>query len=161
MSALFSPITLSGLTLENRIVVSPMCQYSADDGSANDWHLAHLGTLSAGGAGLLVVEATAVSREGRITHGDLGLYGDANEKALERVVAAVAQPRGGCSALPPGDTPHAQRCTRYVSRTRGAPGAEAPRTHNTSHLKRAGILATSRPLPDHATARGGGPGGAW
>lgn len=87
MSVLFSPITLNGLTLQNRIVVSPMCQYSAEDGSANDWHLAHLGTLSAGGAGLLVVEATAVSREGRITHGDLGLYDDANEKALERVVA--------------------------------------------------------------------------
>lgn len=87
MSALFSPITLRGLTLANRIAVSPMCQYSAEDGSANAWHLAHLGTLSAGGAGLLVVEATAVSAEGRITHGDLGLYSEANEDALAQVVA--------------------------------------------------------------------------
>ncbi|WP_157014677.1 NADH:flavin oxidoreductase/NADH oxidase [Mesorhizobium xinjiangense] len=87
MSALFSPITLQGLTLANRIVVSPMCQYSAEDGSATDWHLAHLGTLSASGAGLLVVEATAVEREGRISHGDLGLYDDANEEALARILA--------------------------------------------------------------------------
>lgn len=87
MSALFSPITLGDLTLENRIAVSPMCQYSADDGSATDWHLQHLGTLAASGAALLVVEATAVEEAGRITHGDLGLYSDENEKALARVLA--------------------------------------------------------------------------
>ncbi|WEX09800.1 NADH:flavin oxidoreductase/NADH oxidase [Chelativorans sp. AA-79] len=86
MSALFSPFTLKELTLANRIVVSPMCQYSAEDGSATDWHLAHLGTLSASGAGALIVEATAVEREGRITHGDLGLYNDANEEALARIL---------------------------------------------------------------------------
>ncbi|WP_127599141.1 NADH:flavin oxidoreductase/NADH oxidase [Nitratireductor alexandrii] len=87
MSALFSPITLRGLTLANRIAVSPMCQYSAVDGAATDWHLAHLGTLSASGAGLLVVEATAVEPEGRITHGDLGLYDEASEDALARIVS--------------------------------------------------------------------------
>jgi NADPH2 dehydrogenase len=86
-SALFSPIKLAGLELPNRIVVSPMCQYSADDGCANDWHLAHLGMLANSGAGLLVVEATHVERIGRITHGCLGLYSDANEAALARVVA--------------------------------------------------------------------------
>ncbi|MBW3097471.1 NADH:flavin oxidoreductase/NADH oxidase [Pseudohoeflea sp. DP4N28-3] len=86
-TSLFSPLRLKKLELENRIVVSPMCQYSAEDGSATDWHLQHLGTLSASGAGLLVVEATAVSAEGRISHGDLGLYSDANEQALGRVVA--------------------------------------------------------------------------
>ena len=86
-SALFSPIKLADLDLPNRIVVAPMCQYSADDGCANDWHLTHLGMLANSGAGLLVVEATHVERQGRITHGCLGLYNDANEAALARVVA--------------------------------------------------------------------------
>jgi NADPH2 dehydrogenase len=86
-STLFSPIKLADLELSNRIVVSPMCQYSADDGCANDWHLTHLGMLANAGAGLLVVEATHVERRGRITHGCLGLYSDANEAALARVVA--------------------------------------------------------------------------
>jgi 2,4-dienoyl-CoA reductase-like NADH-dependent reductase (Old Yellow Enzyme family) len=84
---LFSPITIGGLTLANRIAVSPMCQYSAVDGSASDWHLQHLGSLSLSGAGVLVVEATAVEPQGRITPSCLGLYSDANEAALERVVA--------------------------------------------------------------------------
>jgi 2,4-dienoyl-CoA reductase-like NADH-dependent reductase (Old Yellow Enzyme family) len=87
MSALFSPIRLADLGLDNRIVVSPMCQYSADDGCANDWHLTHLGMLANSGASLLVLEATGVERSGRITHGCLGLYSDACEAALERVVA--------------------------------------------------------------------------
>jgi 2,4-dienoyl-CoA reductase-like NADH-dependent reductase (Old Yellow Enzyme family) len=85
-SALFSPIRLADLELANRIVVAPMCQYSADDGAATDWHMTHLGMLANSGAGLLVVEATHVERHGRITHGCLGLYSDACEAALERVV---------------------------------------------------------------------------
>ena len=89
MPRLFEPITLRGLTLPNRIMVSPMCQYSALDGSATDWHLAHLGSLALSGAGLLCVEATAVTAEGRITTGDLGLYSDRNERALARVVEAI------------------------------------------------------------------------
>jgi 2,4-dienoyl-CoA reductase-like NADH-dependent reductase (Old Yellow Enzyme family) len=89
MSRLFEPITLRGLTLPNRIMVSPMCQYSAVDGSATDWHVAHLGSLALSGAGLLCVEATAVTAEGRITPGDLGLYSDDNERALARVVATI------------------------------------------------------------------------
>jgi NADPH2 dehydrogenase len=86
-SALFSPIKLADLDLDNRIVVSPMCQYSADDGSATDWHVSHLGMLANSGASLLVVEATGVERRGRITHGCLGLYSDDNEAALARVIA--------------------------------------------------------------------------
>ncbi len=86
-SALFTPFRLADLELPNRIVVSPMCQYSADDGCANDWHLAHLGMLANSGAALVVVEATHVERHGRITHGCMGLYSDANEAALARVVA--------------------------------------------------------------------------
>jgi 2,4-dienoyl-CoA reductase-like NADH-dependent reductase (Old Yellow Enzyme family) len=85
-SALFSPIRLAGLELANRIVVAPMCQYSADDGVGNDWHMTHLGMLANSGAGMLVIEATHVERRGRITHGCLGLYSDACEAALERVV---------------------------------------------------------------------------
>jgi len=86
-SHLFSPITIGGVTLRNRIAVSPMCQYSAEGGSATDWHLQHLGSLSLSGAGLLILEATAVEAAGRITPACLGLYSDANEAALERVVA--------------------------------------------------------------------------
>ena len=89
MSLLFSPLTLRGLTLENRIVVSPMCMYSAEEGSATDWHLVHLGQFAAAGPGLIFVEATAVSPEGRITIHDLGLYSDANEAALGRAVSVA------------------------------------------------------------------------
>lgn len=85
-SALFTPIRLAGTELSNRIAVSPMCQYSAHDGCASDWHMTHLGMLANSGAGLVVVEATAVERRGRITHGDLGLYDDACEAALARVI---------------------------------------------------------------------------
>ena len=87
-SALFSPARLNGLDLPNRIVVSPMCQYSAEDGSASDWHMMHLGMLSNSGAGLLIIEATGVEPAGRITPGCLGLYSDENEQALKRVVDA-------------------------------------------------------------------------
>jgi 2,4-dienoyl-CoA reductase-like NADH-dependent reductase (Old Yellow Enzyme family) len=86
--ALFSPIQLGGLTLANRLVVAPMCQYSAEDGSATPWHLMHLGSLANSGAGLLILEATAVERRGRITHGCLGLYTDENERALAPVLDA-------------------------------------------------------------------------
>jgi len=84
---LFDPIALSGLTLPNRIVVSPMCQYSADAGCATDWHLIHWGQLLLSGAGMLTIEATAVTAEGRITPGCLGLYDDATEQALAATLA--------------------------------------------------------------------------
>ena len=87
MSRLFTPLTIGGVALANRIAVSPMCQYSAVDGSATDWHAQHLGSLSLSGAGLLIFEATAVEAAGRITPGCLGLYSDANEAALEPVLA--------------------------------------------------------------------------
>lgn len=89
MSALFQPLTIGLLELANRIVVAPMCQYSAEEGTAGDWHMIHLGQLAISGAGLLILEATAVSAEGRITPTDLGLYSDANEAGLARVIAAI------------------------------------------------------------------------
>ena len=85
-SALFQPIRLRGVTLENRVMVSPMCQYSAVEGCMTDWHLAHLGMLANSGAALMCLEMTDVEPIGRITPGCSGLYSDANEKALARVV---------------------------------------------------------------------------
>ena len=89
MAKLFESLALGDLTLANRIVIAPMCQYSAEDGVAGDWHLVHLGSLALSGAGLLLLEATAVSPEARITAGDLGLYSDGNEQALARILAAI------------------------------------------------------------------------
>jgi 2,4-dienoyl-CoA reductase-like NADH-dependent reductase (Old Yellow Enzyme family) len=86
---LFEPLTIGNLTLDNRIVIAPMCQYSAVDGQMTDWHLIHLGQLALSGAALLTVEATAVSPEGRITFGDVGLYSDETEEALARTIASV------------------------------------------------------------------------
>jgi NADPH2 dehydrogenase len=87
MSAtLFSSLRIADTEFANRIVVSPMCQYSANDGCASDWHMTHLGMLANSGAGLVVVVMTDVERQGRITHGCLGLYSDACESALKRVV---------------------------------------------------------------------------
>lgn len=86
-SKLFSEITIGGTSLRNRIIVAPMCQYSAVDGTANDWHLMHLGQFAVAGVGLLFTEATAVTPEGRISPGCLGLWNDEHEHALERVVS--------------------------------------------------------------------------
>jgi 2,4-dienoyl-CoA reductase-like NADH-dependent reductase (Old Yellow Enzyme family) len=89
MSALFSPITLRGLTLPNRIMVAPMCQYSAVDGEANDWHFTHINNLALSGAAMFCIEATGVEATGRITPGCLGLYNDATEAALKPILASV------------------------------------------------------------------------
>ncbi len=88
-TTLFSPLTLRGLTLKNRTVVSPMCMYSAVDGLLNDWHLAHYSQFALGGAGLVIVEATAVTETGRITYGDSGLWSDAHMEPLRPVVEQV------------------------------------------------------------------------
>ncbi|MBN9597549.1 MAG: NADH:flavin oxidoreductase/NADH oxidase [Afipia sp.] len=84
---LFTPISLRSVTSKNRIVISPMCQYSAEDGMANDWHLIHLGKFAQGGAGIVMTEAAAVVAEGRITHGDLGLWHDGQIAPLKRITA--------------------------------------------------------------------------
>jgi 2,4-dienoyl-CoA reductase-like NADH-dependent reductase (Old Yellow Enzyme family) len=89
MSALFSPIKLRGLALPNRIMVAPMCQYSAVDGEANDWHFTHINSLALSGAAIFCIEATAVEAIGRITPGCLGLWNDATEAALKSIMAAV------------------------------------------------------------------------
>ena len=112
MSALFSPFTLRSVTLRHRIGVSPMCQYSSEDGTASDWHLVHLGSRAVGGAALVIAEATAVSPEGRITPGCAGLWRDGQIEPLARITRFIkaqgAVPglqlahagRKGSSALP-------------------------------------------------------------
>lgn len=91
MSQLFSPFSIGQLRLKNRIVIAPMCQYSADHGKASDWHMIHLGNMIISGAGLLIIEATAVTPEGRISADDLGLWSDTTEIALQRVLTAIRQ----------------------------------------------------------------------
>ena len=87
--ALFQPITVGAMTMRNRIVIAPMCQYSAENGCMTDWHQIHLGHLALSGAGLLTIEATAVVPEGRITYADVGLWDDATEAAMARVIESV------------------------------------------------------------------------
>ncbi len=89
MSQLFQPLTLRQLTLPNRIAVSPMCQYSAKAGMANDWHLVHLGSRAVGGAGLVIIEATAVSPDGRISPEDLGIWSDEHVEPLRRITRFI------------------------------------------------------------------------
>lgn len=95
---LFQPIELRGIRLRNRIVISPMCQYSASDGMVTDWHLVHLGKFAQGGAGIVFVEATAVEARGRITHGDTGIWDDSHIPGLERI-ASFLRANGAVPAI--------------------------------------------------------------
>ena len=89
MPGLFDPLTIRDLTFANRVFVSPMCQYSSDDGYANDWHFVHLGSRAVGGAGLVLTEATAVLPEGRISPQDLGIWSDEHIEMLSRIVSFI------------------------------------------------------------------------
>ena len=91
MSFLFSPLTIKSITLRNRIVVSPMCQYSSTDGFANDWHLVHLGSRAVGGAALIIQEATAVVPDGRITYGDMGIWKDEHIEKLTSITRFIKE----------------------------------------------------------------------
>src|SRR3954466_13796704 len=93
---LFTPIKVGNVELRNRIVIAPMCQYSAVDGRMTDWHLIHLGHLALSGAALLTIEATAILPEGRITYADVGLWDDATEAAMGRVLEGIRH----CSDVP-------------------------------------------------------------
>jgi 2,4-dienoyl-CoA reductase-like NADH-dependent reductase (Old Yellow Enzyme family) len=150
---LFTPIELGGVTLPNRIVVSPMCQYSAREGRMTDWHLMHLGQYACSGAGLMMVEATGVTPEGRITHGCTGLYDDATEKAMARALgvyrgitkhpigiqlahagrkASTHPPFAGGKPLGPGEDPWQ---TLAPSPLPFGPGWPAPRELSALELK--------------------------
>jgi 2,4-dienoyl-CoA reductase-like NADH-dependent reductase (Old Yellow Enzyme family) len=91
MAKLFEPITIQSITLKNRIAVSPMCEYSSEDGFANDWHLVHLGSRAVGGAGLIITEACAVSPEGRISPADLGIWKDEHITELKHIIGFIKQ----------------------------------------------------------------------
>lgn len=91
MSRLFSPLTIKSITLKNRIGISPMCQYSSVDGFANDWHLVHLGSRAVGGAGLVIMEATAVTPEGRISPADMGIWKDEHIEKLKQITSFIHQ----------------------------------------------------------------------
>ena len=118
MSALFTPIKLGSVEFSNRIVVAPMCQYSADDGTATDWHLAHLGMLANSGAGLVIVEATHVERRGRITHGCINVPPD----FYEQVISPTFEKGGVFYILPDADS-LAETFPEFVqSRSNAAPG---------------------------------------
>jgi len=115
MVLLFEPISIRSITLKNRIVVSPMCEYSSKDGFANDWHLVHLGGRAVGGAGLVIAEATAVSPEGRITHDDLGIWKDEHIDFLSRITGFVEKQ----NAVPGIQLAHAGRKASHHSPWKG------------------------------------------
>ncbi|GAB3299254.1 NADH:flavin oxidoreductase/NADH oxidase [Hymenobacter tenuis] len=122
MAQLFTPLTLRGLTLKNRIVISPMCQYSAQDGFANDWHLVHLGARAVGGAALILLEATAVVPEGRITPDDLGIWKDEHVPGLRRITDFLKSE----NCIPGIQLAHAGRKASHSSPWKG--GAVVPET---------------------------------
>ncbi|RSK31212.1 NADH:flavin oxidoreductase/NADH oxidase [Hymenobacter metallilatus] len=115
MAQLFTPFTQRGITLKNRIVISPMCQYSAQDGLSNDWHLVHVGSRAVGGAGLLLLEATAVAPEGRITPDDLGIWHEEHLPGLRRMVEFLKS--HGC--VPGIQLAHAGRKASHASPWKG------------------------------------------
>jgi len=121
LASLFSPLTIRGVTLRNRIAVSPMCEYSSADGFANDWHLVHLGSRAVGGAGLVFTEATAVTADGRISPEDLGLWNDAHVPVLARIVRFV-EAQG---AIPGVQLAHAGRKASTYRPWAGRSGAVA------------------------------------
>ena len=128
MALLFEPITIRSITLKNRIVVSPMCEYSSQDGFANDWHLVHLGSRAVGGAALVIAEATAVSPEGRITHDDLGIWKDEHIDFLSRITSFIEKQ----NAVPGIQLAHAGRKASHHSPWKGGKALqphEAPGKH--------------------------------
>lgn len=116
MSKLFSPLTIKGIELKNRIIVSPMCQYSAVDGFANDWHFVHLASRAVGGPAMIIVEATAVSAEGRISPDDLGIWKDDHIPALYRITTFLT----GQQCIPAIQLSHAGRKASTVSPWKGS-----------------------------------------
>lgn len=113
--SLFDPLTIGNVTFKNRIAVSPMCQYSSIDGFANDWHLVHLGSRAVGGAGLIIMEATAVAPEGRITPDDMGIWKDEHIPFLQRITSFIAAQ----GAMPGIQLAHAGRKASHAAPWKG------------------------------------------
>src|ERR1700743_2235167 len=121
MSHLFSPLKIKNIELRNRIAVSPMCEYSSEDGFANDWHLVHLGSRAVGGAGLVIMEASAVEARGRISPQDQGIWKDEHIEFLSRITAFLRQQ----GAVPGIQLAHAGRKASTLRPWEGV-GAVAP-----------------------------------
>ena len=154
---LFEPLALRGVTLRNRIVVSPMCQYSSVDGAANDWHVVHLGSRAVGGAGLVFTEASAVTAAGRISAQDLGIWKDAQIEGLARSWCGRSSRTARCrvsSWRMPGGRP--------ASRGPGRAGSSWPRRGRLAHRgAEPGALQARRSRArgtDHGRHRGYGAG---
>jgi 2,4-dienoyl-CoA reductase-like NADH-dependent reductase (Old Yellow Enzyme family) len=162
---LFSPIQLAGVTLPNRVVVSPMCQYSAREGRMTDWHLMHLGQFACSGAGLMMVEATGVTPAGRITHGCTGLYDDATEKAMARALevyrgitkhpigiqlahagrkASAHPPFAGGKPLAPGESPWETLAPSSIPFGEGWPAPHALTVQEIEDLTEKFVLSVKR-----------------
>jgi 2,4-dienoyl-CoA reductase-like NADH-dependent reductase (Old Yellow Enzyme family) len=147
---LFDTPTLGDVTLRNRLIVSPMCEYSAVDGVPNDWHFVHLGSRAVGGAGLVFTEATAVSPEGRISPGDTGLWNGAQRDAWARIVACVAAQR----AAPGIQLAHAGRKGSTHVPWRGGKALEAGEGAWTPVAPSAIPFAEGYPVPTALDAAG-------
>lgn len=152
VSQLFSPLSFGPLSLSNRIVVAPMCQYSADEGLATDWHTIHLGQLAQSGAGLLIIEATAVSPRARISWGDLGLWDDATEAALAKVLASVRR----WSPMPVGvQLAHAGRKASTAKPWQGGAAIAPGQTHGWQVLAPSALpFKAGDPTPEALDAAG-------
>ena len=144
---LLTPATFRGVTLRNRIVMSPMCQYSAVEGMANDWHLVHLGSRAAGGVSLVMVEATAVTRDGRISPGDMGIWSDEHIEPLARI-ARFVESQG---AVPSIQLAHAGRkASCDVPWRGGAPLAPEARRLAARLWPEPTTIRRAKPCPDAA-----------
>lgn len=150
MAKLFEPLQIGSITLKNRIAVSPMCQYSSQDGFANDWHLVHLGSRAVGGAGLIIAEATAVSPEGRITPDDLGIWKDEHIPFLQRITTFIKEH----NSVPGIQLAHAGRKASHHSPWKGA----HPLTEEEGAWKTVGPSAvpykTGTPTPEALSKEG-------
>ncbi len=166
MSSLFEPLTIRGVTLRNRIVTSPMCEYSSDDGFASDWHLVHLGSRAVGGAALIITEAAAISAAGRISPSDLGIYRDEHVAKLEQITtfisaqgavagiqlahagrkASVAVPWDGGTRIAPQDGGWEPLAPSALAYTAGDSAPRAMTTEDIAQVTAAFVAAAGRAL---------------
>jgi NADH:flavin oxidoreductase / NADH oxidase family len=160
MSVLFTPFQVGALGLANRVVIAPMCQYSAVSGCMTDWHLIHLGHLALSGAALLTIEATAVLPEGRITYADVGLWNEATEAAIVRTLESIRRWSDMRIAIRLADAGLWQRCAPTAGDSRPAAGTyhNAPSGARRDQLTNAALCRPVRlncnpPLPNSICSR--------
>ena len=146
--SLYEPLTLRGVTMRNRIGVSPMCEYSSTDGFADDWHLVHLGSRAVGGAGLVIAEATGVTADGRISPFDLGIYRDEHVEMLSRITRFIAAQ----GAVPGMQLSHAGRKASTDAPWRGGKPL-APEEGGWRPIHAPSAIAFSDRSPTHRTLR--------